>query len=421
MQTYIKLIHSLILLLSLILLSSISKAQSEIHVDRNGSAVPDSSATRPYQLLKAGVCRGWSNGKIVIRPGVYNETLTIKDPMTLRASGPAIIGQVAGKPNTKLRILSYNTHLFGDEGAGLFPRFADRARAAYIADMVRLENADVVGLQEVWDEELADAIVQRAGYPYHYYNNDHHEVDDFLNSGLLLLSKYPLVNPSLTFYQDEVSISDCEVLDPFCLFKNPTNPLKCLPDPRKCIPYLDGFSSKGFLQATVFKDGFQIGIFVTHTQAEHHNKGVDARRKQLEQLGSRIRQYQMGNPGAEVIMMGDLNVIAGSEDYFNSLLLHTGLRDIFSNLAPCPDISLDQATCDYKRNDLARHFDNTAFDCDNKRLDYVLYSHGKAFDVLPVKQEVRRYQAETSDDGKTMRDLSDHYGVAAELSLWRNN
>jgi len=48
-------------------------------------------------------------------------------------------------------------------------------------------------------------------------------------------------------------------------------------------------------------------------------------------------------------------------------------------------------------------------------------SHGSAFDALPVKLEVRRYQHETSDHGKTMRDLSDHYGVAAEFSLWRNN
>ncbi|HEY9432087.1 MAG TPA: endonuclease/exonuclease/phosphatase family protein [Blastocatellia bacterium] len=414
MQTYLKLIHSMLLLLLLFGLSSNSKAQSDIHVDRNGSAAPDASPAGPYQLLKAGVCRG-PNGKIVIRPGVYNETLTIKDPMTLTVTGPAIIGQLAGKPNTKLKVVTYNTHLFGDEGAGRFPTFADRARAAYIADWLRLEDADVIGLQEVWDEELADAIVQRAGYQHHYYNNDHDELDDFLNSGLLLLSKYPLVNPSLTFYRDEVSISDCVFSDPLCPVKNPTEPWKC------CIPYLDGFASKGIAQATIFKNGFQLGIFITHTQAEHHQAGVNARRKQLEQLGSQIQEYRAFNPGAEVIAMGDFNVIAGSDDYFNSLLRHTGLRDTYSNLAPCLDISLHQATCAHKQNDLARFFDNTAFDCDDKRLDYVLYSHGSAFDALPVKLEVRRYQAETSDDGKTMRDLSDHYGVAAEFSLWRNN
>ena len=419
MRTYLKLIHSMFLLLLLFGLSSNSKAQSDIYVDRNGSAAPDASPTGPYQLLKAGVCRG-PNGKIVIRPGVYNETLTIKDPMTLTVTGPAIIGQLAGKPNTKLKVVTYNTHLFGDEGAGRFPTFADRARAAYIADWLQFEDADVIGLQEVWDEELKNVIVQRAGYLYPYYINDHDELDDFLNSGLLLLSKYPLVNPSLTFYRDEVSISDCEFFDPLCPVKNPTEPWKCF-NLLSCIPYLDGFASKGIVQATIFKDGFQLGIFITHTQAEHHQAGVNARRKQLEQLGSQIREYRSYNPGAEVIAMGDFNVIAGSDDYYNSLLRHTGLRDTYSNLAPCLDMLLHQATCAHKQNDLARFFENTAFDCDDKRLDYVLYSHGTAFDALPVKLEVRRYQAETGDNGKTMRDLSDHFGVAAEFSLWRNN
>jgi endonuclease/exonuclease/phosphatase family metal-dependent hydrolase len=335
--------------------------------------------------------------------------------MRLKLTCPAIIGQLAGKRNTKLKVVTYNTHLFGDEGAERFPTFADRARAAYIAEWLRLEDADVIGLQEVWDEELADAIVQLAGYPHHYYNNDHDELDDFLNSGLLLLSKYPLVNPSLTFYRDEVSISDCVFSDPLCPVKNPTEPWKC------CIPYLDGFSSKGIAQATIFKNGFQLGIFITHTQAEHHQAGVDARRKQLEQLGSQIQEYRSHNPAAEVIAMGDFNVIAGSGDYYDSLLRHTGLRDTYSNLAPCLDMLLHQMTCVHKQNDLARFFENTAFDCDDKRLDYVLYSHGTAFDALPVKLEVRRYQAETSDNGKTMRDLSDHFGVAAEFSLWRNN
>ncbi len=420
MQPFSKLIHSALLLVLLFSFSSHSKAQSDIHVDRNGSAAPDGTADKPYQLVKAGACRARPNGTVVIRPGVYNETFTLDYPVRLKASGPAVIGQMAGKPNTKLKVVTYNTHLFGDEGAGLFPQFADRARAAYIADRLRLEDADVIGLQEVWDEELADAIVQRAGYPHHYYNNAHDEADDFLNSGLLLLSKSPLVNASLTFYRDEVSISDCDFFDPLCPIKNPTKPWECF-NIFNCKSYLDGFASKGFLQATVFKNGFQIGIFITHTQAEHHKDGVNARRKQLEQLGSQIRKYISENPAAEVILMGDFNVIAGSEDYNNSLLPQTGLRDMYPNLAPCPDTSQDQATCDFNRNDLARLFGNTEFDCNNQRLDYVLYSHGKAFDVLPVKLEVRRYQAETREGHKTMLDLSDHFGIAAELSLWRNN
>jgi len=162
-------------------------------------------------------------------------------------------------------------------------------------------------------------------------------------------------------------------------------------------------------------------LCIQGNHAGNDKHAVNARRKQLEQLGAQIRNYVSENPGAEVITMGDFNVVAGSEDYNNSLLRHTGLRDMYPNLEPCPDTSFDQATCDFNRNDLARFFDNTEFDCNNQRLDYMLYSHGKAFDVLPVKLEVRRYQAETREGDKTMKDLSDHYGIAAELSLWRSN
>lgn len=404
-------------------LPTTANAQSGVHVDRNGSADPDSTAAKPFHVVRAGVCRAKTNGKVVFHPGDYNEAITITYPMLLTSTGKATIGRLAGKAHTTLKVLTYNTHLFGDEGAGRFPQFADRARAAFIADRIRLEDADIVGLEEVWDDELKDIILERSGYPFHHYGGRKDDVYDVLNSGLLLLSKHPIINASQHFYNDEVNIQDCPAFDPFCYLQNPFTPWKCFEN--KCIPYLDGLASKGFLRATISKAGFQFGVFVTHTQAEQHEDGVNARRKQLEQLGAQIQTFRAQNPGAEILMMGDLNIIGRSEDYYNSLLFQTKLFDIYPNLVPnlvpCLDISLDQGTCDYERNDLARHFDNTGPDCDDKRLDYVLYSHGKAFDVLPVKLEVRRYQAEVHDDDKTMLDLSDHYGVAAEFSLWRNN
>ena len=399
-------------------LPTTANAQSGVHVDRNGSADPDSTAAKPFHVVRAGVCRAETNGTLVLHPGDYNEAVTITHPMLLTATGKATIGRLAGKAHTSLKVLTYNTHLYGNTVSGIL-KFADAARADLIADMIRQEDADIVGLEEVWDPTLAAGIVARLGYPPYFYGGAKDDPYDILNSGLLLLSKYPILNASQHFYNDEVNIDDCPALDPFCYLQNPLTPWKCLEN--KCFPYLDGLASKGFLRATISKAGFQFGVFVTHTQAEHHEDGVNARRKQLEQLGAQIQTYRLQNPGAEILMMGDLNIIGRSEDYYNSLLFQTKLFDVYPNIVPCPDISLDQATCDYKRNDLARHFDNKGFDCDDKRLDYVLYSHGKAFDVLPVRQTVRRYQAEYQDDGETMRDLSDHYGVAVEFSLWRNN
>jgi len=205
MLSYFKLINSALLLLLLFSFSSNSKAQSDIYVDRNGSAAPDGTAEKPYQLVKAGACRARLNGTIVIRPGVYNETFTLNRPVKLTASGPAVIGQVADKRHTTLKVVTYNTHLFGAAAFGITPTFADMARAEYIAESIKGEGADVVGLQEVWDVALAAAIIQRAGYQYYFYDNKREDIYDVLNSGLLLLSKHLISNVTEKFYIDEVS------------------------------------------------------------------------------------------------------------------------------------------------------------------------------------------------------------------------
>lgn len=415
MQSFSKLIRGVLTLALIVNFSPYCRAQTTvIHVDRNGSASPDGTPGRPYQLVEAGACRSQPNGTVMIRPGVYNETLTLNYPVTLKSAGPAIIGQTGGKQRATLKVITYNTHLFGGEAAGSLPTFADDHRANYIAAEIRKENADVVGLQEVWDKDLADEIVHQAGYPHNYYEDRRDEADDFLNSGLLLLSKYPLLHRSLTYYRDEVSISDCGPINPLCLIRNITEPWKCLTE---CRDYLDAFASKGFAQATIIKAGFQVGIFVTHTQAEYHDDAIVARRKQLEQLGGQIRRYRAENPGAEVVVMGDFNVIGEGGEYFNTMLPNLGLLDAFSN-SPCSE---KKPRFTYEaQNNLAAIFDNNT---QNQRLDYLFYSHGRAYDVLPSKVEVRKYQiaGPITENGKTSRDLSDHYGIAAELLLWRNN
>lgn len=288
-----------------------------------------------------------------------------------------------------------------------------------IADQVRDENADVVALQEVWDDDLAQEVIKRAGYQFSFYGNEQSEVSDFLHSGLLLLSKYPL-RASLIHYTDEVSISQCAAFDPLCPARNPTQPWKCLED---CKKYDDAFASKGFIQATVVKDGFSFGIFTTHTQAEFHDDALAARRRQLAQLGAQIRDYLRNNPGGEVIATGDFNVVGECPEYFKDLLPAVGLRDAFRNAPLCLDTNLDadkehRITCDFRENALASFFENNGPDCNGQRLDYILYSHGNAFDVLPRAVKVKRYRA-IVEDGKPKTDLSDHYGLMVEFSIYR--
>ena len=413
-----------------LLIGLASLAGGQVYVDRKGSSAPDGSAGRPYQELAAGVCavNDRLEKSVAIRGGTYPETITIRQPLTLTASvGSAEIGRVNGRTHTTLKLVTYNTHLFGGKLGGS-ATFADETRAGLIADKVRAENADVVALQEVWDDDLADKIVQRAGYPFSFYGKERDEATDFLHSGLLLLSKYPL-NASLTHYTDEVSITQCPAFDPTCPIRNPTQPWKCLAD---CKRYDDAFASKGFIQATIVKEGFSFGIFTTHTQAEFHDDALAARRKQCNQLGAQIRDYRRKNPGAEVIAMGDFNVIgannvAGEPDrreYLESLLGGVGLNDAYRNVPLCTAASRDanqRNTCDANRNKLAEFFQNNEADCQGQRLDYMLYSHGNAFDVLPMTVVVRQYQVSPAiiEAGAAAKDLSDHYGLMAEFSIYR--
>lgn len=400
------------MVLSLVVNYCISIAFADIHVDKNGSQAPDGTPVHPYQLVNSGICKAEPNGTVIIHPGIYNETMVVSKTVKLISSGPVVIGQILGKPHTTIKFITQNTHLFGNQGEGQLPKFADPARADLFAEKVNEENADLVAFQEVWDPELADAIIAKAGYPYRFYSRHYDDSVDFLNSGLLLLSKHPLINTSLTYYKDEANLKACAKAAPSCLIDHPTEPWKCLTG---CEKYLDGFASKGFIQTTISKDGFQLGIFITHTQAEEHNAAVEARKKQLEQLSSRIQQYIVENPVAEVVAMGDFNVIGETEEYFQTLLPTVKLRDASRN-APCGD-DKPRNTCELS-NPLADKFGACSYD---QRLDYLLYGRNGRFDLMPTRVEVRKYTVSPAitEDKFTTHNLSDHYGITAEFALLR--
>lgn len=375
----------------LLLITSLTVAQSVIYVNQTGAAAPTGTSAKPYHLIEAGVCKAEFNQTILIRAGNYNERLLINRHVRLNASGGnVVIGRVANKPQTTLKVLTYNTHLFGDEALNRAPQFVDKRRARLFAKKIRNEDAEVIGLTEVWDEELAALLMRsvRDAFPFSYYSNEHHEYNDILNSGLLLLSRIPLSNEALYFYTVESGG--------------------------------DAWASKGFINATVEKDGFEFGIFLTHTQAWNGPDAVTAREKQLRQLRATISNYRLFHPNAEIIAMGDFNVIGGLHlSYYNDKFLPImDLKDAFVN-APCYHEKQDKFRYTYhQQNDLVQIFDPPG---SNERLDYVLYSHAQAFTLLPLKAVVKRYRVShpINKNGKLSNDLSDHYGVWVEFAVFR--
>jgi len=116
------------------------------------------------------------------------------DSLTLPATS-----QVPDDPQ-EITVLTYNTHLFGGSLVCTFkPSMCheDEDRAWKIVERVAASGADIVALQEVWTTvgknwqgKFVDEL--EGDYPFGYYANKCTGSIDYIGSGLVLLSKWPL-------------------------------------------------------------------------------------------------------------------------------------------------------------------------------------------------------------------------------------
>lgn len=182
------------------LITGMAAPQNVVYVTKVGSPDPDGSPAKPYHVVEAGIARTLTSpaSTVQIAAGKYYETFTTDTPSILQAtSGTVTIGKLDYQASTTLEIITLNTHLAGDEV--FMPSWQDYQRADDIADFFGGANPrpDVVGFQEIWDEDLffggdgANGIRPRSGYPY----GDHGDAEGpTLNSGAALMSDYPLAN-----------------------------------------------------------------------------------------------------------------------------------------------------------------------------------------------------------------------------------
>ncbi len=292
-------------------------AGAAIHyVSPAGSPAPErDDPARPWQLVEAAAAAlPPGSGELRLYPGVYREAMTLSRPCVLTTAtvGSATIGNRAGvAATTSFNVFTWNTHLAGDEA--FLPSWLDYTRASEMGDYLRLRRPqlDLVSLCEVWDEDLflggdgAQGIRPTAGYA----NGMHGTRVDNQSEGCLLIPGIPptVLNSGLAMMTDhpmsdtiQVSFGDC---DGSC-------PTDSSPD---CL------ASKGFIVATVVKDGFTLRIYNTHTQAGNGGDAVEARQNQIDQMAAHISSYRNANPSHLVIVMGDLNVIGETADQYNFL------------------------------------------------------------------------------------------------------
>ena len=419
-------------------------AHGPVFVTPSGSFNATGAVTEPFDTVRAGLCRAPSGTDVRVTAGMYRETGRFADAGRLIASGGTVrLGRTA-PVTVNFRVVSYTAHLVGLEIQGLInavmsladslpvggdeladwingqitdTEWQDPARTAWFGRLLPGTGADVIGVQEFWDERLLPGFLANYGPTFAMYPDqrilENYDVLGFdvqipvaLNSGMLLFSPTPLDHRAETAFGAETGFEE-------------------------------SLATKCFQQATLNKGGVSIGIFHTHTQADITAEATQARTLQLMQMGIAIQNYRAQHPSNPVIVIGDLNVIAGSTEYINGLkrMLGSGAPYPFPNSSYNAPVLKDAgmslacaaegtACTSCASNELRDYFNPT--DNVSKRLDYALYqdSLDGTTRIIPTAYERLEFEVPANSpplvqDGYITRVLSDHYGIQVDFQVTR--
>lgn len=227
-----------------------------------------------------------------------------------------------------------------------------------------VKNYDISGFQEVFGRRKRRII--RSGAPSGWSSSVMRGSFPRINSGLVNISKFKMIKN--LFY-------------PFQKCKG-----------GQC------FAKKGVLYSFLnLGDGIFLNLYNTHLQAYTSDRGV--REAQLKTLKFALKRNDNGYP---VILMGDLNIIADTNEHTDFNRSFPMLFDSWSELRP----SDSGYTWDQDRNYYARRYSKRE-DPPAQRLDYIYYAHGIKHQVTPLEMNVL-------DQGI---ELSDHYGISASFDI----
>lgn len=350
----------------LVIGSLTANAQDVIYVTKSGSPDPDGSVSKPYHVVESGIARTLTSSATTVKigPGKYCETFTVGTPVTLEANGGVVtIGKLDYQTSTTLEIITLNTHLAGD--AVVFPSLKDCLRADGIANFIKAlaPKPDVVTFQEIWDEDFFKGgdcdgeveILRDSGYTYGKHGN--REFGSIYDSGLAFMSNYSLSGFKQVQWEREGG---------------------------------DWPTAKGFIYATIIKDGFSIGLFNLHTKAEDDVSDRQIRWEQLQQLVNAVNEYRVNHPSHVVFVMGDFNIKGEDSEYYDTLIGWMELANGKDADRNSPGFIVDRSFKDQWTSDdsnlLSYYFDSV----ENGRLDYIFYipSLNGSVEVLPTGADV---------------------------------
>lgn len=371
-------------------LAGAASAQTTYVIDFGDIAPRQNDFNRPYQFIESAIWQSTGQPSVRAWTGTYySDRLEAGRNVRIFAGGGDVVIRPTPSNSTTFDVMSYNTHLFGDALVGA-ETWLDEARAVFIQQYFRsIDEPDVVGLQEVWDGSFPPTLA--VGFNSGFYGSRF--TPHILNSGLMLLSDLPLQNAAQVDLRDGANE--------------------------------DFFANKGYVRATVFKNGFGIGIFNTHLQAGNNGAALSARADQLAELRTAVQAYRATFPSHVVILMGDLNVDEGGTEFFNALrpaLNPTPSPELRNPAFDTPFTTDADACTSCGDNPLKQYFGGSG----DTTLDYVFYADSldNTVEIIPRVYDVLRPEIPPpfpaiSDDGLTTRVLSDHDAVYVSFDIIR--
>ncbi|KAF9175911.1 phospholipase C type enzyme [Mortierella sp. AD010] len=273
----------------------------------------------------------------------------------------------------------------------------------YLADSSR--GYDIVGLQEVWvyDDYLRIKELVQDTLPHtkHWHSG-------ILGSGLVILSKYPIVSTTMRRF----ALNG----DPFKFFHG------------------DWYVGKCVVSATLAHPSCgEIEVFNTHLHAGYDPVGTPD-----SYLGCRVGEaWEMASlikaattQGRHVISLGDYNSAPNSL-VVQLLTKHGGMTDswirvhseprdpIPTGLTPEEGVAIMGVTCDTPLNTWTKHtwLNYLTNDPVGERLDYIFYRETPEMVCTSVKVAVQEKISGIGKPNSGLKNYSDHFGVNATFSI----
>jgi exonuclease III len=299
------------------------------------------------------------------------------------AKEKASLGQEA------LTVFSMNTCIMPERLSLIFGGIDHwSTRISQVVRKILEANADVVCLQEVHAEEGAHQLYESLKSRYsHFYLNVGAEpmtpTSNFLNSGTLIATRFKLLNPT------------------FSSFKNLEGAQKS--------------ANKGCFDFTIAgKDTSAIAhIFSAHLQPspddEHPTPTeMNTRKLELNLILKKMQDVASKNlQGMPILLVGDMNIVHGSQEYNKSLLS--------KRFIGCDNINSLSSTC-------TPFFGKYVWTYSPEERARLEKGKGMILDyTLLLKRKTNPYTIKTTvqksfDESKPERAISDHHAILSEIT-----